>query len=125
MRFDRREIEAVHELIANDRVHFEVKRFEQIEPKPNDFVFCDPPYIPLGSRMIDKLSYSKEGFEDHQRLANCASTWGKVMICNHDSEYFRGLFPSPPYQYLNYDLKKVFTGHIESRKATTEILAYK
>jgi DNA adenine methylase len=125
MRFDRKEIEAVHELIANDRVHFETKSFEQIEPKASDFVFADPPYIPLGDRMMDKLTYSKEGFENHQKLANCASQWGKAMICNHDSEYFRELFPSPPYQYLNYDLKKVFTGHVGSRKATTEILAYK
>ena len=73
--------------------------FENIQPKKDDFIYCDPPY--------DKTynSYTEHGFDDddQQRLAKIATEWHKkkvsVMLSNSDTEMIRRCYEDKHWKF--------------------------
>lgn len=70
-----------------------------------DFVYCDPPYIPV-SKTAKFTSYTAGGFtgDDHHRLAKaCTGAWNrgaKVLISNSDSPLLHKLYPEAELQRI-------------------------
>jgi DNA adenine methylase len=64
----------------------------------DDFVYLDPPYVPLGCGSPSFTSYGPGGFshEEHIRLRDAAEVWAsrgaKVMISNSDTPFTRDIW---------------------------------
>lgn len=110
--------------ILDSSVFIKHASYEETNCENGDFAFFDPPYVALGERKIDALSYSKNGFTDKDQIefANWCQTKRSnyLMICNHDTEFVRNCFGN--FNFLSYDLMKSFSGSSSSRKKTKEII---
>jgi DNA adenine methylase len=68
--------------------------------EPGDWVYLDPPYVPLGGWAdFKRYTPGQFGEDDHERLYHAmmrANTRGVfVMLTNSDTPFVRGLFGSP------------------------------
>ncbi|MCS6912804.1 MAG: DNA adenine methylase [Myxococcota bacterium] len=80
-------------------VAIEHSSFEEVEElaQPGDFVYFDPPYVPL-SRTARFVQYSAGGFgpERQERLARCVATLAargvSVLVSNSATPLVRGLY---------------------------------
>lgn len=71
----------IHRLIQG--VVFQVMDFDAAmkERKEGDFVFMDPPYVPVNQTSF--VQYNKEGFDKHEILfKRCKSLSVRFMLCN-------------------------------------------
>lgn len=72
--------------------------------KPNDFVYLDPPYYPIGEQSF--VGYNKEGFssEEHNKLFNlCRDLHTKKVrfaLNNADVQYIKDLFNDKKVYYI-------------------------
>jgi DNA adenine methylase len=127
IRFEANDVREINKLLREHEVYFSAISFEEIQPKQGDLVFCDPPYIPVGNRILNRRAYSKKGFDKKlfNILSQVSEKWSnnsvKMLICNHDSEGFRKLFPN--YNYYTYSLLKTFAANMASRIDTLEVVA--
>lgn len=85
----------------------------------NDFVFLDPPYVPVG-KYSDFQRYNKDFFydDDHvelrdefKRLINIGS---KVILTNSNTEFVRELYAGYPFQV--FDTKRLISSNSDTRK---------
>ncbi|RME23458.1 MAG: DNA adenine methylase [Deltaproteobacteria bacterium] len=94
---DRENLEAVSKVL--DGVNIECEPFERVltRARRGDFVYFDPPYVPL-SKTSSFVSYAKDGFglEDQERLAEVfgklARRGVRVMLSNSDTPFVRDLY---------------------------------
>jgi len=103
------------------RWEFQSLDFEEINLKPDDFLYADPPYD------VDFTQYSKDGFnwDDQVRLANwLVSHPGPVVSSNQATDRIIEL-----YRGLGFDLKMLNAPRLISckgnRKPVREVLATK
>jgi DNA adenine methylase len=67
------------------------------QAKSGDFIYCDPPYAPIGQQTnFSSYTSKKFGEKEHILLAeaakNAANNGVKVIISNHDTEFTRQLY---------------------------------
>ena len=126
--FQFNDLESVAEVLNKHDITFSVGSYENINPQCGDFIFLDPPYLPIDKRAIDNLAYSTEGFDSkaHQKLAAwCANKTAigcKLLMCNNLVPEVSTLYPSPMFKIHEISLMKVFSGKGSSRQKTGEVL---
>jgi DNA adenine methylase len=63
---------------------------------PNDVVYCDPPYLPIGNTGFTEYSGGGFSLEDHEDLAllaeSAAERGATVIMSNHDTKVSRELY---------------------------------
>lgn len=90
-----------------------------LDAKPGDFVYFDPPYLPI-SHTSNFTNYTKDAFslDDHKRLARLFKTLAKrgvfVLLSNHNvpliDELYNGFVieRTPVRRAINSDASKRF-----------------
>lgn len=92
-----------------------------------DFVYFDPPYVPLSSTS-NFTSYNRFGFglEDQRRLAETihqlTSRGCKVMLSNSDVPLVHELYGSRGYRFISIQARRNINSKAERRGAITELL---
>lgn len=93
--------------------------------KRDDFVYFDPPYVPL-SKTSDFASYAKDGFraEDHERLREAFATLDargcRVMLSNSDTPFTRSLYGD--WKVDTVSMPRAVNSKASARGAVREIL---
>jgi len=96
--------------------------------KPNDFVYFDPPYVPL-SATSSFASYTKGGFdlEEQRRLRNLARSLKKrgvhVLLSNSSAPEVFELY-TPGFTITPVQATRVVNSKASRRGAVTEVLIY-
>jgi len=91
--------------------------------KPDDIVYCDPPYVPLNDASF--TDYTSDGFtiEQQERLAKLAEeSECKFLVSNHDTEITRELYKNAD-RILTREVGRFVGASKESRKPVIELLA--
>jgi DNA adenine methylase len=91
--------------------------------KPEDIVYCDPPYIPLNDTAMF-TDYTSEGFtmEQHEQLAKLAEeSECKFLISNHSTEFTKELYKKA--EIIERDVGRFVGASKDSRKPVKELLA--
>ena len=92
-----------------------------------DFIYFDPPYIPLNSTS-NFTSYNRFGFglDDQRRLAETihksTSKGCKVMLSNSDVPLAYELYGSRGYRFISIQARRNINSKAERRGAITELL---
>lgn len=95
------------------------------EVKKNDFVYCDPPYLPR-SKTASFTSYTalKFGEKDHERLAHALTNVhkrGSKFLCSQgDSETIRSLYKA--FQIIPVTVRHNVGASASSRGGVAELL---
>jgi len=94
--------------------------FNKIEPKQNDFVYCDPPYHGTFT------DYSAGGFDDEKQraLRDAADGWVRngalVMLSNSDTPFIRKLYKG--YNIAEVSAPRNINCKVDGRENATELL---
>ena len=87
-------IRACHLALKN--ICIEHRSFEQIQPQPGDFVYCDPPYHPADPSHFTSYTSRNFGEKDQRRLRDFAlELHGQgvlVMLSNSDTPFIREIY---------------------------------
>ena len=89
--------------------------FGNIQPGPNDLVYCDPPYHQTFQQ------YAQEGFgeDQHQRLRDQALAWRQagamVTISNSDTPLVRSLYQAGPFRILEISAPRLLSSNSNGR----------
>lgn len=92
-----------------------------------DFVFCDPPYLPI-SNTSNFTAYSQNAFniQDQEKLrdicAELARRGVKVMICNSDSEVIENLYTEINFKIHKIKAARSINSNTKSRGLINELL---
>lgn len=92
--------------------------------KPEDVVYCDPPYVPLTDTAYF-ADYTAEGFglEEQKRLVRLAETSKcKFLISNHFNDVTKELYKNAN-DIKTRPVGRYISGKAESRKPVEELLA--
>jgi len=92
--------------------------------KPNDVIYCDPPYVPLSDTSMF-TDYTSEGFtmDQQEQLAQLAEeSECRVLVSNHDSEITRELYKNAD-KIVKREVGRFVGANKESRKPVIELLA--
>lgn len=97
--------------------------------KPNDLIYCDPPYLPL-SQSANFSSYSDCGFglQDQLDLAKCAAEAAEngatVVISNHYTWLSKQLYKTMHgAKIYTIDVSRTISSKITKREPVKEIVA--
>lgn len=94
---------------------------------PGDFVYLDPPYVPV-SRTASFTSYSRNGFsEGDQRalarvFAQLAGMGCSVMLSNSDSPLVHELYDRPPWRIEKVTARRYINSKGSRRGEVTELV---
>jgi DNA adenine methylase len=97
------------------------------EVRPQDIVYCDPPYVPLNST-ASFTAYAKGGFSasDQEELAALASEAAEkgavVLISNHDTPLTRKLYSGAAHTVPAL-VQRMISCNGEKRVKTKELIA--
>jgi DNA adenine methylase len=99
--------------------------FASIEAELGDFVYFDPPYVPL-SETARFTSYTAKGFglpeqkQLHDIAANMRSRGVHVLLSNSDTEPVRNLYSD--FDVATVKAKRVINSRVERRGKVSEVL---
>lgn len=97
------------------------------EARPGDFIYFDPPYVPL-SPTSSFTSYDRHGFgeEDHRRLAETVHQLTgrgcRVMVSNASAPLVYALYQGHGYQLVEIQARRNINSHGHKRGPVTELL---
>jgi DNA adenine methylase len=97
------------------------------EAGEGDFVYFDPPYVPLNATS-NFTSYSRYGFDgdDHRRLAQCfddlTARGCKVMLSNSSAPLVYELYEKKGYRLLPVKARRNINSKANKRGPVTELL---
>ncbi len=103
--------------------------FEKIinKAKPNDVIYCDPPYVPRNSTS-NFTSYSAGGFSEGEqiRLANAAKKTSDsgvtVLISNHSNNITKKIYSEATHIY-HFNVRRLISCNGNKRERARELLA--
>lgn len=112
---------------ALKRVRLEIGGFEEVigRAKPGDFVYFDPPYVPLSSSS-DFTSYTSQGFDmaSQIRLRDIArelkSRKVHVLLSNSSADLVRELYAD--FEQIEVSATRLINSKVEGRGKVTELL---
>jgi DNA adenine methylase len=121
-------IEAAHFALKGVKIKRARNGYKAIERKvtKDDFVYLDPPYVPL-TKTAAFTSYTSEGFgpEDQKELARfaqkIAKRGAKVLISNSDTKESRALYSGRPFETDPITARRAIGRKADSRIAVSEI----
>ena len=102
-------------------------QFDQIEPQEGDFVYFDPPYVPL-SPTSSFTSYNKNGFgrADQERLAETMAQLTargvKVMLSNSSAPMVYELHGRSTYRLIDIQARRSINSKAGRRGPIKELL---
>lgn len=94
--------------------------------KPNDIVYCDPPYVPL-SKTANFTNYSSGGFgiEQQLQLADLANDLAKrgitVIISNHQTKFIEQAYKNA--KLITFPVQRYISCNGANRNKANEVLA--
>ena len=97
------------------------------EAGPGDFVYFDPPYVPLNATS-NFTSYSRYGFDeaDHRRLAQTVGALTergcRVMLSNSSAPLVYDLYDNQSYQIHEVQARRNINSKAHKRGPVTELL---
>ena len=99
--YDRDNIMACHKALRVARIEY--RDFETIDPQTGDFVYCDPPYHPIGeTASFTKYTEADFSEQDQTRLRDFAlrlhSQGTYVIVSNSDTPLVRQLYDHPVFK---------------------------
>lgn len=105
------------------------KDFTYVEniAKKNDFIYFDPPYIPL-TITSSFTSYTKDGFGEVQQILlrdlalKLTQAEVKVMISNSDTQLTRELYKSPCFNIYEVSAKRMINSNAKKRGKVNELI---
>ncbi|UZE92214.1 MAG: Dam family site-specific DNA-(adenine-N6)-methyltransferase [Methanosarcinales archaeon] len=115
---------ACHEALKNTKLLY--KDFDEIEPKKNDFIYCDPPYHPTSENSF--TSYTKQNFTetDHVRLRDYLMKLVKngvyIMLSNSNTKFIRDLYNSDKFHKEIVYAPRLVSCKPDSREHVEELL---
>nr|VFK41081.1 MAG: DNA adenine methylase [Candidatus Kentron sp. TC] len=116
--YSRENILAVSEALGNVALY--QRDFEEIDPSPGDFIYCDPPYDDTFN------SYAAAGFGEagQRRLKDCMDRWRNkgchVLLSNSDTPLIRRLYAE--YRIEEVAAPRHINSKADGRGKTTELL---
>lgn len=122
-------INGVHKYLSEKNVNILNGDFEKAveEAKEGDFVYFDPPYMPL-SATSSFVGYVAGGFgtEEQERLKNCCDKLTKkgvkFILSNSYCEYITNLYHE--YNIKTVDARRSINSKADKRGAIKEVLIY-
>ncbi len=120
--FDWENLHNVHEVLQNTVIKHQ--DFSSIKPQENDFVYFDPPYIPLNGKNPSQYTPNRFTIDDHTRLRDFASELVKqgvnVMISQADSEIVRELYMD--FRMEQIPVRRRISCQADNRKIVDELI---
>jgi len=124
---DKENLRACAEVLK--RARLETRHFETVldRAKPGDFIYFDPPYVPL-SKTASFTSYDKSGFgDDSQRLLArvfeaLAARGVKVLLSNSMTDLVRELYDGDKYEVDQVPAKRVVNSRADRRGEVSDAL---
>ncbi len=117
---------AVAQALANVSIQNQQFNIVLENTRPGDFVYFDPPYVPL-SATANFTGYSKDGFghDEQQRLRNVACELTNrgvhVMISNSATPIVRGLY-EPSFNIDELQARRAINSNPDKRGKLTEFI---
>ena len=117
---DKENIEAVSYALSG--VYLRHKRFDRIEPKKGDLVYCDPPYDDTFT------GYTKDGFdeEDQKLLRDKCNEWRSngvhVIISNSKTKRIEDLYPENEFEHHSIKAARYINCDGAGRGKITELI---
>lgn len=96
------------------------------QAKPNDIIYCDPPYVPL-SKTANFTNFISGGFgiEQQQQLADLANGTAKngitVVISNHQTEFTEQIYKNA--KLITFPVQRHISANANNRNKANEVLA--
>jgi len=103
--------------------------FEKVleHAKPGDFVYFDPPYVPV-SKTANFTAYQVNGFsqDDQRKLRDiCVELTARdvnVMLSNSDTDLVRTLYDSPNFTFSEVQANRAINSNAKKRGKVTELI---
>ena len=117
---DKENIAAVSDALSG--VYIRHKRFDRIEPKRGDLVYCDPPYDNTFT------GYTKDGFDenDQKLLRDKCNEWRNngvhVIISNSKTERIEDLYPGGEFEHHPTEAARYINCDGSGRGKITELI---
>lgn len=96
------------------------------EAEKGDFIYCDPPYIPIKAGSFTAYSAEKFDRADHQRLSSAAwaakSRGVNVLLSNSVSPVVKELYEAPSFQIETVSAKRSINSKGSDRGSIGEYL---
>lgn len=95
-------------------------------PRPNDVIYCDPPYWPIDAT-ANFTSYTSKGFgpADQKRLAEAARRWASagatVILSNADVPPIRRLYRKH-FSFRRIQVRRAINSRADRRDAVGELI---
>ena len=94
--------------------------------KPDDVIYCDPPYVPL-SASANFSAYTNKRFSETDQIAltqlaiESANKGIPVIISNHDTEFTRDQYRQA--SIISFPVKRLISCNAAGRKSVPELVA--
>ena len=123
--FDHKNLRNVNRLLQN--VEIACHSYENINPKEGDFVYFDPPYIPVDKVSFTQYSRSDFGEKDHRKLAEFCSKLDKngikYMISNSNTDMTKDIYVhSERIQSHEIQVMRTISGSKNNRGMANELI---
>ncbi len=122
--FDRKNLRNVNRLLQN--VEIACHSYEDINPQEGDFVYFDPPYIPVDNVSFTK--YSKDDFsrDEHIKLSEFCSKLTEsgvyFMLSNSDTAESRDIYSSEERYIKSFLVQRNIASKAKNRKKVKELI---
>lgn len=102
------------------------KTLEQV--RPGDFVYCDPPYVPLSATssftQFDTAGFTQKDQEDlAESCERAAATSARILLSNHDTPWTRKLYRKHGAKLSALSMPRTISCKATTRQPAKEIIA--
>ncbi len=112
--------------LALQRTEVSFREFDTIAPHEGDFVYCDPPYHPVGNASFTKYTKLDFSEKDQERLrdfaAQLANAGVNVMLSNSDAPFIRTLYQGATWHIATVQAPRNVNCKGEGRGLVNELL---
>lgn len=124
---DKRNLRAVSKALQNVKISCASFEKVQRQAKPGDFVYFDPPYVPL-SKTANFTAYQANGFSHEQQIqlrdicVNLTNRGIYVMLSNSGTEIVRQLYSLPRFSIEEVKASRAINCNVNGRGKLVEFI---